>query len=180
MYTCRIRSYLEAHLPADIARGISDDVDIIPIQTSLDCSKLPGLDIGVLELSPNLTIIQGGSCGRTRILEALKSAVPRNVTIPPFPKMDLSRLSLGEKLFEIIHALVEILPDDGCLLLDDVLEFLDRDRAEKLIVFIAGQGKQVVMTGRCHRIDALRTCINLSFRLVERTNSVPALIQCWC
>lgn len=181
MRTCRIARYLHRHLPADIA-GISENVDIIPVVTTLDCLQLPGLEhLGVLEFSPNLTIIQGRSgVGASRILEAMKSKADGNVELPALPKMDLSRSSPGETLFRIIHSLLEILPDDRCLLLDN-MECLSGDRLEKLLVFIAGREAQVVMSAKPHQIDAsLRTCIHLSYRLVEDTdNEEPSLMQCW-
>ena len=183
MFTCRIADYLHRHLSADEVREISENVDVIPIVTSLDCSGIGGLArLGTLEFSPNLTIIQGRSgVGASRILEALKSKADHDVQLPPLPIPDLSRLSPGERLFQIIHALVEIQPSDtSCLLLDGVLNFLDRSWAGKLIVFIAGQRRQVVLSAKRNQIDAvLRTCIHLGFRLVEETNTLPSLTQCW-
>ena len=183
MITCRIAPHLEAHLPANIARGISDNVDIIPIQTSLDCSKSPGLEhLGTLEFGPNLNILSGhAGSGMTRLLEAMKAKTNHDVTLPPLSIPDLSRLSPGEALCQVIRALVELQPIDvSCILLDNVLDYLDRDWAIKLISFLAAQRKQTILTGRCHQIHAVWSSVSNRFALVERTSSVPALIQCWC
>ena len=183
MYTYRIAPYLEAHLPANIAHGIFNNVDIIPIQTSLDCSPLPGLEhLGTLEFSPNLNIIQGRSgVGATRILEALKCKSDHDVTLPPLSIPDISHSSPGEALCQVIQALVQVQPiDESCILLDNVLDYLDRDWAIKLISFLSAQRKQTILTGRCHQIEDVWSRLGPLFCLVEETDTVPALIQCWC
>ena len=181
MRTCRIAPYLHHHLSADEVHAIADNIDIIHSVFSLDCSGIGGLHLGVVEFSPNLNIIQGRSgSGMTRMLDALKLNADHDIELPPLPRLDLPHSSSGMRLIRIIQALVEIQPaDTSCLLLDDVLDFLDGDWAEKLIVFLAGHERQVIMTGEPCRIDILRKVLRLQFRLIGQTVTSPSLMQCW-
>jgi hypothetical protein len=182
MISCLLKEYFTQNLPPEYARSIIDNIDVVPAVLSLDCSMLSGLGhLGVIEFCPQLNIIIGRSgSGMTRILEALKSGAGHRVMLPPLPRLNLSRMSPGMLLMEIIGALVEIQPTDSCLLLDDVFDCLDKERTRELIGFIALYRKQVILASKPHRIEAALSCIRREYRSVEGTDTVPSLIQCWC
>ena len=182
MRTCRIAPFLAANLPPDIVNAFSENIDMISAVTSLDCSGIGGLEhLGAMTFGQRLNIIHGKSgCGRTRLLDEIKSKSNGSVTFHPLPPCNFSGRSTTQSLIWLIESLVDIQPADTCvcLLLDDVLDFLDADLAQKLFRLLGHQRLQSILTAKPRHMELVSRIVCKEFQRVEEIAGTPALMRC--
>jgi recombinational DNA repair ATPase RecF len=71
-------------------------------------------------------------------------------------------LSPGQRVHALGISFLSHVPDDKCLLSDDVLDYLDQEHQRLLVEAMLDSGKQVVLTVRDSQMDRLTKALSSS------------------
>ena len=140
------------YLPAYLDEWVNDSISALINQINkVPLRGLGGFDQdAVMEFSDGLNIvnlISGG--GKTRLLRWIAQGSERCPVLQPlvpFVPFEAGGQSFGQSVLEICRLVLDLSPADACILMDDVLGFLD---ASNTALFIRGAeeaGKQVILT----------------------------------
>ena len=125
-----------------------------------------------------VNIIHGVSgSGRTslsRLIEAGAGHLREMPAITP-ASVDVGRLSGGERIVLTGLLLLDALPADGCLLIDDALEDLDGDNFDRFFAALVASGEQVVIAVKSRDVERLREAVGRSCRFVDIADPRPRL-----
>lgn len=130
---------------------------------SVSLKGLDGFDQdAVVDFSKGLNIIHSISGGgKTRLVQWILEGVDRpfsmGVAEDEFAKqLDGTPLSLGESIMMTTGIMLMTSSPDSCLVLDDLLPFLDPENTDKFLKMLVAHDGQVILTADSYAIEGIR------------------------
>lgn len=160
MTTCHIESFFKTHFPEPVASIATGLFDVVPAVRAIALSTIEGIEPKrSWGFGPRLNVVCGPSgSGKTRVLEALRQRTGTVATaLPPQKQCDFDGMSFGQTVMALGKLLLNIQPEGTCLLMDDVLGYLDQESTAHLFHLLRPHGRQVILTVKPHQLDVVRT-----------------------
>jgi hypothetical protein len=157
-------------VPEVLRRVALDHFRVTKRIDSIRLPDVPGIQKGRLLRLAGMTIIHGShGSGRTSILGfiAKRAGAVRRLGKAPDDRPELNTLAAGEQIMAVERILLDALPRDGCLLVDDALGHLDLENVRKFVAALAASRKQVVMTTTTRLVPHLRSILGPKVRIVD-------------
>ena len=159
---------MSAFRPAHLSKALEDltrdcfavidhRVESVPLR------GLGGFDQdAVIEFSDGLNIVHSLSGGgKSRFLKHIAinendclALNPRDVSGQSFQSI-IKGKTIGLCVLEICRMILDISPDDGCILMDDVLDFFDPVNTVEFLGSGAGSGKHVILAANSHSVGRI-------------------------
>ena len=153
MLTYYAEPWVRSFLPPDAVPITRGHFDIVRAVDRVSFTDVPGLEhIGIVAFDFRLNIVSG-TLGKTRLLERVKSVSGPAPELPPIPRTKDDSLSSGQWLMLVLEQILRIPPAGTCLLLDDLLDHLDRPHQQAVLGLLRAHPRQSVMTVKSRLLD---------------------------